>query len=136
MCAAGVGDQAGSDIFFQLEQIMNFQHAALQAAGLNVLGQHIRRHFDNNEHRSLVFAERRGLHLREIVHRITLDRLMIETDAPYLLPRTLHPRPKSRRNEPRFLVEVLRVVAESLAMEEAEVARLTTENARRFFAID
>lgn len=79
--------------------------------------------------------ERRGLHLREIIHRIPLDRLMIETDAPYLLPRTLDPKPKSRRNEPKYLVEILKVVADSLGMEEAEVARLTTENARRFFAI-
>ena len=80
--------------------------------------------------------ERRGTHLREIVGRIPKDRIMIETDAPYLLPRTLRPKPKSRRNEPVHLVEVLRVVAEARNESEAELAELTTANARRFFAID
>jgi len=64
------------------------------------------------------------------------DRLMIETDAPYLLPRTLDPKPKSRRNEPRYLTEVLRVVAQSLDADPAEIGRQTTANARRFFAIN
>ncbi len=80
--------------------------------------------------------ERRGAHLKEIVGRIPKDRLMIETDAPYLLPRTLRPKPKSRRNEPVHLVEVLRVVAEARGESETELAELTTANARRFFAID
>lgn len=80
--------------------------------------------------------ERRGTHLREIVGRIPKDRIMIETDAPYLLPRTLRPKPKTRRNEPVHLVEVLRVVAEARNESEAELAELTTANARRFFAID
>src|SRR3546814_3333407 len=42
--------------------------------------------------------ERRGQHLRELVPNIPANRLMIETDAPYLLPRTLSPKPKDRRN--------------------------------------
>jgi TatD DNase family protein len=57
--------------------------------------------------------ERRGMHLREIVSVVPDDRLMIETDAPYLTPRTLQPKPKTRRNEPMHLVEVLRIVAEA-----------------------
>ena len=80
--------------------------------------------------------ERRGTHLREIIDRIPADRLMIETDAPYLLPRTLRPKPKSRRNEPAHLVEVLRVVAEARSETEAELAAQTTANARRFFRLD
>jgi TatD DNase family protein len=79
--------------------------------------------------------ERRGTHLREIVRLIPADRLMIETDAPYLLPRTLKPKPRSRRNEPQHLTEVLRIVAQSLDADPAEVGRQTTVNARRFFAI-
>jgi len=77
--------------------------------------------------------ERRGLELQEIVDRIPDDRLMIETDAPYLLPRTLRPKPKSRRNVPAHLPEILRVVAECRGQSEAHVAAITTANARRFF---
>ena len=61
------------------------------------------------------------------------DRLMIETDAPYLLPRTIQPRPKTRRNEPMHLVEVLRIVAEARDQSEEYVAEITTQNAQRFF---
>lgn len=77
--------------------------------------------------------ERRGSHLREIVHLIPDNRLMIETDAPYLLPRTLRPMPKNRRNEPAFLAEVLRVVAEARAQSVEEVAAATTATAIEFF---
>ena len=66
--------------------------------------------------------ERRGAHLHDIVSVIPDDRLLIETDAPYLLPRTIKPRPKSRRNEPSYLPEVLRVVAEARGQTEEHVA--------------
>lgn len=82
-----------------------------------------------------VCDERRGKALQEAVPRIPLDRLMIETDAPYLLPRTLDPKPDSRRNEPRHLREVLRVLAEAMGIAEEVVAKATTENAERFFSI-
>ena len=55
--------------------------------------------------------ERRGQHLRELVRCIPADRLMIETDAPYLLPRTLTPKPSHRRNEPMYLPHILETVA-------------------------
>jgi TatD DNase family protein len=79
--------------------------------------------------------ERRGLHLYDIVSIIPDDRLMIETDAPYLMPRTIRPKPKARRNEPMYLPEVVRVVAEAREQTEAHVAKITTENATRFFAL-
>ena len=79
--------------------------------------------------------ERRGSHLQDIVKHIPLDRLMLETDSPYLLPRSLRPKPKSRRNEPRFLPEVLRIVAAAMGEDEASIARHTTQNAERFFSI-
>lgn len=82
-----------------------------------------------------VCDERRGKHLHDIVHMIPDDRLLIETDAPYLLPRTIRPRPKSRRNEPMYLPEVLRVVAAARGQSEAHVAEITTANASTFFAI-
>lgn len=79
--------------------------------------------------------ERRGLHLREIVGQIPRDRIMVETDAPYLLPRDLSPRPRSRRNEPMYLPHVLQAVAAAMRVEVEELAALTTENARRFFGL-
>ena len=79
--------------------------------------------------------ERRGAHLQEIVAEIPDDRLLIETDAPYLLPRTLTPKPKTRRNEPAYLTEVLRVVAEKRGQSEQHVAKVTSENAVRFFGL-
>ena len=80
--------------------------------------------------------ERRGQHLKDIVDVIPDDRLMLETDAPYLLPRTIQPRPKTRRNEPMYLPEILRVVAAARGQSEAHVARVTAANAKRFFDID
>jgi TatD DNase family protein len=79
--------------------------------------------------------ERRGRHLHDIVDIIPDDRLLIETDAPYLMPRTIRPKPRTRRNEPMHLTEVLRVVAEARGQSEEHVARITTENARRFFSL-
>ncbi len=77
--------------------------------------------------------ERRGKHLHDIVSIIPDDRLLIETDAPYLLPRTLRPKPKTRRNEPAYLAEVVKTVAEARNQSVAHVAAITTENAIRFF---
>ena len=79
--------------------------------------------------------ERRGLHLREIVGRVPHDRLMVETDAPYLLPRDLVPKPKTRRNEPMHLPHVLRAVAGAIECEPEALARSTTDTARRFFGL-
>ena len=82
-----------------------------------------------------VCDERRGHHLHPLLPRIPAQRLMLESDSPYLLPRSIRPRPASRRNEPRYLPHVLETVAACLQRPAAEVARQTTENARRFFAL-
>ena len=79
--------------------------------------------------------ERRGRHLQDIVSIIPDDKLLIETDSPYLMPRTLRPKPKTRRNEPAFLAEVLRVVAAARGQSEEHVARITKMNAMHFFAL-
>jgi TatD DNase family protein len=79
--------------------------------------------------------ERRGLHLREIVGDIPPQRLMLETDAPYLLPRSMKPPPASRRNEPAFLTHVLQAVAQCTGRSPDDVARETTSTARAFFRI-
>jgi TatD DNase family protein len=82
-----------------------------------------------------VCDERRGGPLREALPHVPLARLMLETDAPYLLPRTLRPRPSSRRNEPANLPWVLEAVAQGLGQPAAVVAEATTRNAERFFGL-
>lgn len=77
--------------------------------------------------------ERRGLELQRLVKDIPLDRLLVETDAPYLTPRTLKPKPKSGRNEPAFLPAVIATIAEHRPECEQEIAIATSDNARRLF---
>jgi TatD DNase family protein len=79
--------------------------------------------------------ERRGEHLRKLVRDIPADRLMVETDSPYLLPRNLQPMPSHRRNEPMYL----RHIVEELARDRGEAfdtcAAATTRTARAFFGL-
>jgi TatD DNase family protein len=77
--------------------------------------------------------ERRGQHLRELVRLIPLDRLMVETDAPYLLPRDLSPKPSHRRNEPKYLPHIVKVIAACRGEPFAGVAAASTRNALQFF---
>jgi TatD DNase family protein len=79
--------------------------------------------------------ERRGLGLKPLVGRIPADRLMLETDGPYLLPRDLRPIPASRRNEPAFLPHVAHTVAAARAEPVELLAASSTRTARRFFGL-
>ena len=77
--------------------------------------------------------ERRGQSLRDIVSLIPLDRLMIETDAPYLTPRNIRPKPKSSRNEPSYLPYIVTVLAELLGYSEQEIIKQTSLNSVKVF---
>lgn len=79
--------------------------------------------------------ERRSAALRAAVAALPLDRVVVETDAPYLLPRTIRPAPGSRRNEPAWLPEIVRTLAEFMGESPEIVAEATTRNAERLFGI-
>ena len=87
--------------------------------------------------------ERRGKHLRELVKNIPKDRLMLETDGPYLLPRDLpgnlpkdHPQKvKNKRNESKLLPHIAETVARHLEKDPAKLAKETFANSKKFFTI-
>lgn len=68
--------------------------------------------------------------LREVAHRAPLDRILVETDAPYLTP---EPMRKIKTNEPAFVVHTAAAVAAARGVDVAEIDRITAENTRRFF---
>ncbi len=83
-----------------------------------------------------VCDERRGADLRAAVPHIPSDRLMLETDAPYLLPRDLKPQPKSRRNEPMYLLHVARAVAHIRNQSLESLAASSSRTAVEIFGLE
>ncbi len=79
--------------------------------------------------------ERRGTHMKDYLRDIPNDRLMIETDAPYLKPRNMRPRVKSHRNEPCWLPWILGTLAACRGEHPEALAAQTTVNAERFFRL-
>lgn len=77
--------------------------------------------------------ERRGQALQQALRYIPADRLLLETDAPYLLPRTLTPKPASRRNEPAFLPAIATVVAQLTGADIETLALQTRSNSCTLF---
>jgi TatD DNase family protein len=82
-----------------------------------------------------VCDERRGKSLQALIPSIPLNRLMIETDAPYLTPRTIRPKPKSSRNEPSYLPYVIEKLAELYQCNIQDVINASSENARKVFKL-
>jgi TatD DNase family protein len=82
---------------------------------------------------------KRGSELYELVKTIPHDRLLIETDAPYLMPKNVSKSElgnvKSRRNEPCLLPWVLKTVCEARGDCYEELAVQTTANAKRLFGL-
>ena len=68
--------------------------------------------------------------LRKTAKTIPLDRILVETDCPYLTP---EPNRARRPNEPAFLVHTAKCLAESLGLSGKELAAITTQNAKRLF---
>lgn len=79
--------------------------------------------------------EKRGQELKNLVANIPLNRLMIETDAPYLLPKTMDIKPKNRRNEPAFLPWIVKEIADNRPESMDEIARQTRATTKQFFNI-
>ena len=80
--------------------------------------------------------ERRGRHLAELVREIPAERLLVETDSPYLTPRDLRPQPRARRNEPAFLPHILKAVARARGESPEALAARTVANAKALFGLN
>jgi TatD DNase family protein len=78
---------------------------------------------------------KRGEELRRIVSFIPKDLLLIETDAPYLLPKNINPKPKSNRNEPSHLDAVVSMISECSNRSKNEITQQTRLNATKLFAL-
>ncbi|WP_462156735.1 TatD family hydrolase [Pseudoalteromonas sp. GB56] len=82
-----------------------------------------------------VCDERRSQDLNDALSVISIERVLIETDAPYLLPRTIRPKPKSRRCEPMHLTYVVAHLSAHYGVSEQEISRITTENFQSLFIL-
>lgn len=79
--------------------------------------------------------ERRGQSLQEAVTVIPPNRMMIETDAPFLIPRNLSKKPKSNKNKPKYLPHILKTIAEYKYMDYEELGNSVTKTTKEFFNI-
>ena len=80
--------------------------------------------------------KKRGQQLRDIVKYIPLNRLMVETDGPYLTPQNIRPKPKSSRNEPAYLSYVVDMLAECTSYTVNEIKECSYQNSIKVFQLD
>lgn len=78
-----------------------------------------------------IITYERNEDLRRIIKDMPLDRMMIETDSPFLPPK----KHKGKKNEPAFVIEVAKTIADVRGMDVDEVLEVTTKNAKKFFGI-
>jgi TatD DNase family protein len=80
----------------------------------------------------VTFRGKRSDPLRQALHQVPRDRLLIETDCPYLAPDPV----RGKRNEPAFVAHTARFVAGQLGLDPGELAEITTRNTRQVFRLD
>ncbi len=100
-------------------------------------GAELRRYLELDAHIGItgwICDERRGKELQGLVGDIPANRLMLETDAPFLTPRDLRPKPP-RRNEPSFLPHILHTVARLRGDTPQELGEAVTATTCRFFGL-
>ena len=78
--------------------------------------------------------ERRNIDLRKSLKNIPLDKLMIETDCPYLIPRNLNNKPKNNRNEPAYLPHIANEIALLINLDKDKLIDITYKNSINFFS--
>lgn len=77
-----------------------------------------------------ILTFKRSEELREIARQIPLDRLLVETDAPFLAPQPY----RGKRNEPSYVVETAYTLAETVGVSREQIATITTDNFFRLFS--
>ena len=77
--------------------------------------------------------ERRNVDLRKSLINIPIEKLMIETDCPYLIPRNLKDKPKNNRNEPSYLPHIANEIASLINIDISELTNTTYKNSMNFF---
>ena len=78
--------------------------------------------------------ERRNVELRKSIKNIPLDKLMIETDSPYLIPRNLDIKPENNRNEPSYLPHIAKEIADIINIDSSKLIDITYKNSISFFS--
>ena len=77
--------------------------------------------------------EKRNVELRKTIKNIPLEKLMIETDCPYLIPKNLVEKPKNNRNEPSNLNHIINEIAELMEIDIDILRKQTFENTINYF---